>query len=85
MNTNEVRTGDTDDNDDEQVGDWGSEYRCGDKRILGSVVKRRLRQTGADEDCVSQMYSNDKQQMQIRKFNVHDIMKTIAIAYKKGK
>jgi len=26
------------------------------------------------------MYSNDKQQMQIRTFNVHDIMKTIAIA-----
>jgi len=40
MNTNEVRTGDTDDND-EQVDDWGSEYRCGDKRILGSVVKTK--------------------------------------------
>jgi len=26
-----VRTGDTADDDDEQVGDWESEFRCGDK------------------------------------------------------
>jgi len=36
MNTNEVKT---DDNHDEQVDDWGSEFRCGDKMMLGSVVK----------------------------------------------
>jgi len=37
-----VKTGDTDDNDAEQVDDWGSEKnRCGDKRILGSVVKTK--------------------------------------------
>jgi len=35
MNTNEVRTGDTDDNDDEQVDDWGSEFRSGDKKDSG--------------------------------------------------
>jgi len=28
-----------DDQDDEQVDDWGSEFRCGDKRMVGSVVK----------------------------------------------
>jgi len=36
MNTNKVMTGDR---DDEQVDDWESEFRCGDKRMLGSVVK----------------------------------------------
>jgi len=41
MNTNEVKTGDTDDNDAEQVDDCGSENRCGNKRILGSVVKTK--------------------------------------------
>jgi len=39
MNNNEVRTGDTDDDDDdddeEQVGDWGSEFRCGNKKDSG--------------------------------------------------
>jgi len=35
---NNVKTGDTDDVNDEQVDDWGSEFRCGDKRMLGSVV-----------------------------------------------
>jgi len=34
-----VKTGDTDDENDEQVDDWGNEFRCGDKRMLGSVVK----------------------------------------------
>jgi len=34
-----VKTGDTDEQDDKQVDDWGSDFRCGDKRILGSVVK----------------------------------------------
>jgi len=34
-----VKTGDTDDENNEQVDDWGSEFRCGDKRMLGSVVK----------------------------------------------
>jgi len=36
---NKVKTGDTDEQDDEQVADGGSEFRCGDKRILGSVVQ----------------------------------------------
>jgi len=39
INTNKVMTGDPDDQDDEQVDDWGSEFRCGEKRMLGSVVK----------------------------------------------
>jgi len=39
MNPDEVKTGDTDDNHDEQVDDRGSEFRCGDKRMLGSVAK----------------------------------------------
>jgi len=47
-----VETGDTDEHDDQQVDDCGSEFRCGDKRILGSVVQM-TRQTGADEDCDS--------------------------------
>jgi len=33
-------TGETDDEDDQQVDDCGSEFRWGDKRILGSVVKK---------------------------------------------
>jgi len=49
----------TDDQADEQVDDWGSEFRCGDnKRMLGSVVKmtktewcrRRLWQTVDNSD-----------------------------------
>jgi len=34
-----VKTGDTDDENDEQVDDWGSEFRCGGKMMLGNVVK----------------------------------------------
>jgi len=45
MNTNEVKIGDSDDKDDEQVDDWGTEIRCGNKRILGSVVKDSCRMT----------------------------------------
>jgi len=49
---NEEKTDDTDDEDDVQLGDCGSEFRSGDKRILGSVVLM-TRQTGADKDCDS--------------------------------
>jgi len=35
-----VKTSDTDEQDDELVADWGSEFRCGDKRILGIVVQK---------------------------------------------
>jgi hypothetical protein len=47
-----VKTGDTDDDNDEQVYDSGSEFRCGDKRMLGSVVKMtKTEWCRVDNDC----------------------------------
>jgi len=42
-----VKTGETDDQDEEQVADEGVSTGWGDARILGSVVLK-TRQTGAD-------------------------------------
>jgi len=42
MNNDEVNTGDTDDEDEKQVGNWGSEFRCGDKEDSGKCSEDRM-------------------------------------------
>ena len=53
MKTNKVKTGDTDDDNEEQAGKWGSEFRWWDKEDSGKCSEDEDRQVQTKTVTVS--------------------------------